>query len=117
MVHANRLPLNDRYYSTAPAAGVNASISDMSRFLLALLDEKNPLLKDEFSKPFFSPRWFLLLAADISDIGIKLAEKITVLDGGLWITKTGKLHTTVVMCMATKQKLPCAAGRILALFT
>jgi len=50
------LPLNDRYYSTAPAAGVNASISDMSRFLLALLDEKNPLLKDEIQQTIFQPQ-------------------------------------------------------------
>jgi beta-lactamase class C len=32
------LPLNDRYYNTLPAAGVNASISDMAKFLLALSD-------------------------------------------------------------------------------
>ena len=30
------LPLNDRYYNTNPAAGVNASITDMAQFLLAL---------------------------------------------------------------------------------
>ncbi len=30
--------LNDRYYNTLPAAGVNASISDMANFLCALLD-------------------------------------------------------------------------------
>jgi len=30
------LPLNDRYYSTIPAAGINASISDMGQFLSAL---------------------------------------------------------------------------------
>ena len=30
------LDLNDRYYNTNPAAGVNASISDMGRFLLAI---------------------------------------------------------------------------------
>lgn len=50
------LPLNDRYYSTAPAAGVNASISDMSQFLLALLDEDRPLLKNEFQQSVFTPR-------------------------------------------------------------
>ncbi len=50
------LPLNDRYYSTAPAAGVNASISDMSRFLLALLDENNPLLEEEVYKRIFEPQ-------------------------------------------------------------
>lgn len=50
------LPLNDRYYSTAPAAGVNASISDMSRFLIALLDDNNPLLEEEVSQRIFEPQ-------------------------------------------------------------
>ena len=50
------LPLNDRYYSTAPAAGVNASITDMSRFLMALLDENNPLLEEDIYKRIFEPQ-------------------------------------------------------------
>ncbi len=50
------LPLNDRYYSTAPAAGVNASISDMANFLLALLNEKEPLLHDEIQQTIFQPQ-------------------------------------------------------------
>ncbi|MFW6370766.1 MAG: serine hydrolase domain-containing protein [Bacteroidota bacterium] len=50
------LPLNDRYYSTAPAAGVNASISDMSRFLVGLLDDNNPLLEEEISQRIFEPQ-------------------------------------------------------------
>lgn len=50
------LPLNDRYYSTAPAAGVNASISDMARFLLALLNENNPILNDEIQQTIFQPQ-------------------------------------------------------------
>ncbi len=33
------LPLNDRYYNCLPAAGVNASISDMAHFLCAILDK------------------------------------------------------------------------------
>jgi len=32
----NLLSLNDKYYNTNPAAGVNASISDMGQFLIAL---------------------------------------------------------------------------------
>lgn len=39
------LPLNDRYYSTLAAAGVNASIGDMSKFLLHLLNDTVPMLK------------------------------------------------------------------------
>ena len=52
----NTLPLNDRYYSTAPAAGVNASISDMARFLMALLDDNNPLLNKDVYQRIFEPR-------------------------------------------------------------
>lgn len=50
------LPLNDRYYSTAPAAGVNASISDMARFLQALLDENKPLLDEKIQQTIFQPQ-------------------------------------------------------------
>ncbi len=50
------LPLNNRYYTTAPAAGVNASISDMSKFALALLDSENPLLSDSISQSVFNPQ-------------------------------------------------------------
>ena len=39
------LPLNDRYYSTLAAAGVNASIGDMSHFLLNLLNDSVPMMK------------------------------------------------------------------------
>jgi beta-lactamase class C len=35
--HVAALPLNNRYYETKPAAGVNASITDMSKWLQALL--------------------------------------------------------------------------------
>lgn len=50
------LPLNDRYYNTAPAAGVNASISDMANFLLALLNENQPLLEEEIQQTLFQPQ-------------------------------------------------------------
>ena len=48
--------LNDRYYSTAPAAGVNASISDMANFLLTLIDSED---KEPFSNIYqtvFTPQ-------------------------------------------------------------
>ena len=35
------LPLNDRYYNTCPAAGVNASISDMAKFLRGIMGDDN----------------------------------------------------------------------------
>jgi beta-lactamase class C len=47
--------LNDRYYTTAPAAGVNASISDMARFILALLD-KDASTTDHACQMIFSPQ-------------------------------------------------------------
>jgi beta-lactamase class C len=50
------LPFNDRYYTTAPAAGVNASISDMARFLQALLDKNKPMLDKEIQQTIFSPQ-------------------------------------------------------------
>ena len=48
--------LNDRYYSTAPAAGVNASISDMSNFLMALLKEDDPVLTEDIHRAVFTPQ-------------------------------------------------------------
>jgi beta-lactamase class C len=50
------LPYNDRYYSVAPAAGINASISDMAHFLQALLDKEKPLLDREVQQTIFSPQ-------------------------------------------------------------
>lgn len=48
--------LNDRYYSTAPAAGINASISDMSNFLLALLKKNDPVLTEDIHRTVFTPQ-------------------------------------------------------------
>lgn len=50
------LPLNNRYYITAPAAGINASISDMAQLLMALLDEEYPLLSEGTSEKIFEPQ-------------------------------------------------------------
>jgi beta-lactamase class C len=50
------LPLNDRYYTTVPAAGVNASISDMALFLRALLNNNSPLLNEEVYQRIFEPQ-------------------------------------------------------------
>ena len=57
------LPLNDRYYNTNPAAGINASISDMARFLLVLsgndsADYINRVTGEVLSPQVVSPlRW------------------------------------------------------------
>ena len=48
--------LNDRYYSTAPAAGVNASLSDMTNFLKALLNKKNPVVSPHVHEAVFTPQ-------------------------------------------------------------
>lgn len=47
--------LNDRYYITLPAAGVNASISDMGKFLIAISEKDGELLSKEARKIVFTP--------------------------------------------------------------
>ncbi len=54
--HFHALKLNDRYYNTAPAAGVNASISDMANFLLALLNKENAVVDNNIRQAVFSPQ-------------------------------------------------------------
>ena len=48
-------PLNNRYYSTLPAAGVNASISDLSQWLLALLGNQPDVLDNQVLDTVFKP--------------------------------------------------------------
>jgi beta-lactamase class C len=48
--------LNDRYYSTAPAAGVNASLADMTNFLKALLNKTNPVVSPHVQEAVFTPQ-------------------------------------------------------------
>ena len=48
--------LNDRYYSTVPAAGINASISDMGRFLIAISQNNSTLFSKEARKIVFTPQ-------------------------------------------------------------
>ncbi len=48
--------LNNRYYSTAPAAGVNASISDMGRFLIAISGKNQDLFPDNARNIVFTPQ-------------------------------------------------------------
>lgn len=49
------LPLNNRYYTTAPAAGVNASISDISQFLLTLLNTESTAINNNVRDIIFTP--------------------------------------------------------------
>ena len=52
---ATTIKLNDRYYNTTAAAGVNASISDMTGFLLALLGNPNPAINENVEELIFTP--------------------------------------------------------------
>lgn len=48
--------LNDRYYTTAPAAGVNASISDLGHFLCALTDDDSEIFDNKARQAVFTPQ-------------------------------------------------------------
>ncbi len=50
------LRLNDRYYSTMPAAGINASISDLAHFMLAVLDTSSLILNNNIRNHVFAPQ-------------------------------------------------------------
>ncbi|QGY42448.1 serine hydrolase [Maribellus comscasis] len=54
--HYRTMRLNDRYYSTAPAAGINASISDMGQFLLHLTNENSAEINDNIIQTVFTPQ-------------------------------------------------------------
>ena len=48
--------LNDRYYNTTPAAGINASISDLGQFLITLNDEDSKCFSDDARETVFTPQ-------------------------------------------------------------
>ena len=50
------LRLNNRYYSTMPAAGINASISDLAHFMLTLLDTSSTVVNNNIRDLVFSPQ-------------------------------------------------------------
>lgn len=52
---ATTIKLNDRYYTTTAAAGINASISDMKNFLLALLNNSNSAVNETVEEMIFTP--------------------------------------------------------------
>ena len=49
------IKMNDRYYNTTPAAGVNASISDMKNFLLTLLSDTTKI-SNRVEEVIFTPQ-------------------------------------------------------------
>lgn len=48
--------LNNRYYNTTPAAGVNASISDLGHFLITLNDHESKLISENARETIFTPQ-------------------------------------------------------------
>lgn len=54
--HVNALKLNNRYYETKPAAGINASITDMSKWLQALLGYAPEVIDSTVLKDIQTPR-------------------------------------------------------------
>jgi beta-lactamase class C len=50
------IKLNDRYYTTSPAAGINASISDLAQFLLHLTSGNQASIKPEVQNIVFEPQ-------------------------------------------------------------
>ncbi len=48
--------LNPRYYSALPAAGVNASISDMSKWLMAMMGNNETVINKDVLDTVFTPR-------------------------------------------------------------
>ena len=50
------VPLNDRYYVTVPAAGINASISDMGQFLIAISGKDDDLFSKNAREIVFAPQ-------------------------------------------------------------
>lgn len=52
----NPIKLNNRYYVTKPAAGVNASISDMGQFLIAISSKNDDLFSQNARNMIFTPQ-------------------------------------------------------------
>jgi len=48
--------LNDRYYVTVPAAGINASISDMGHFMIAISGKDDDLFSEKAREVVFTPQ-------------------------------------------------------------
>ncbi len=47
--------ITDTYYNVAPAGGVNASISDMANWMIALLGNRPDVIKPETLKELYTP--------------------------------------------------------------
>jgi len=49
------IPISSTYYNTAPAGGVNASITDMAKWMVAVLGNKEDVIKKETISQLFEP--------------------------------------------------------------
>ncbi len=54
--HYSPMRLNDRYYNTIPAAGVNASISDLGNFLATLTNDHSDIFSEKARESVFTPQ-------------------------------------------------------------
>lgn len=54
--HFSPMKLNDRYYNTTPAAGINASISDLGQFLINLTDPNSSAISEHARQTVFTPQ-------------------------------------------------------------
>jgi len=54
--HFSPMRLNDRYYNTTPAAGINASISDLGHFLINLTDPHSNAISEQARETVFTPQ-------------------------------------------------------------
>jgi len=60
--HFSPMRLNDRYYNTTPAAGINASISDLGQFLINLTDPNSKAISENAREKVFTPQVKSLLS-------------------------------------------------------
>jgi beta-lactamase class C len=49
------IPISETYYNTAPAGGINASITDMAKLMVALLGNKESIIAGETISQLFEP--------------------------------------------------------------
>lgn len=49
------IPISETYYNTAPAGGINASITDMAKLMVALLGNKENIVPSETVSQLFEP--------------------------------------------------------------
>ena len=55
------IKMNDRYYTTSPAAGINASIYDLAQFLLHITSHNQALVNSEIKNIIFEPQVISIL--------------------------------------------------------